>query len=976
MKLNLLSKVWPSFSRIGSACIAVIGYTSLGVVLSSYNPNYATAQSQSIFQQGDAVVTGFSGVTQWRYPTGADPVDYQIINQQGITLQVFSLSQMFGADDARKIPVERGFALSAGRTGQVFGVALDDGVGKDGKPGAPNIYAAATSAFGLQILKETPTEVMRTKTGGPDVRWMQGQFGDDPDSGPGSIWKIDGATGEVQLFVNVILEGVANSGPALGNIAFDPKGRSLFVSDLQTGMVHSYDLDGAETDVYDHGGAGRALNRLLPVEFDPAGRVPITDPKFDANDPATWGFAAPERRVWGLSVHDGRLFYAVAAGLEIWSVGIGEKGTLNADARLEIAVDAANNDPISDISFDAGGAIFLAQRGPAVGDYGYGQLAQPDRASLLVYTGTKRLDGTNEWKPGPGEYPVGFAGENRKTNGGLALGYGYYPDGFIKYDACESIVWSTGELLRMSDQHSARLGDPGIVTGLQGIDKKLLKPENVPPFKSYHIDYDDKYQDTMFHGHMGDVTVWSKCGAAIGDLSGPASPSSGAPSKTSVSALSQASYPKGWKPREPGKPDLRISKSCSPAAFGGSLECTVKLINVGDTAPPGRVGFTDLATPDFGPGANAPLILLRVGSVDPRWLCTALPATSLTCSLPGDALTPGKEFSVGVTVDISPVVSQPGWQVTSTATLSTNGTPASDTVGDTLVLTKSAPSTCRAGETCTFQISLTNFAFGTFDGVMKFSDDFTIGGQLASGVRVDGVWPNQGCSIPSGGALPLEWQCPITIPSYGLKTFEVDIFIPKSAAPATGSVPARNCIVVTTPGLSPALPGSGQSTSPVLGAMLSAPTPAAAPGMVCVDFEISAANPVLTPPTQVGLPKAMWPLPPGAGCKGRPQIKITDTTPASFSYPGVAIEFEYTVTNKTTCDIYGFRITESLRMNGSVRCASKVRPVSIVAGPNKQLAGDWFGVLGVNDSVACWNEYITTSGTGAISSRVGLDSRW
>lgn len=965
----------PRPNSLGPILSAAFGCFVGAVALVTNGSAPVSAQSQGIYQQGDAVVTGFSGVTQWRYPNGADPVDYQIINQQGVTLQIFSLSQMFGIDDARKVPVERGFALSAGRTGQVFGVALDDGKGEDGKSGAPNIYVTATSAFGLQLLKETPTEVMRTKMGGPDVRWMQGQFGDNPESGPGSIWKVDGRTGEVTLFANVELNGIPNSGPALGNIAFDPVGRGLYVSDLQTGMIHSFDLLGKEIAVFDHGSTVKAASQLAPVAYDPASRVLITDPGFDANNPDTWGFAVPERRVWGLAVHDGRLFYAVAAGPEIWSVGIEKTGALAGDARLEFAVKAPNDDPISDITFDAEGAVFLAQRGLVAADYDYTHMAQPDRASLLVYSGKKKDDGTYEWTPDPGEYPVGFAGENRKTNGGVALGYGYYPDGFVKYDACEKIVWSTGELLRVSDQHSARLGDPGIVTGLQGMDKKLVKPANVPPFQSYHIDYDDRYEDDMFHGHMGDVAIWSRCGAAIGDLSAAAEQSNSGAASGPASAP-KASYPQGWQPRAPGKPDVKISKSCSPAAFGGSLECTVKLINVGDQAPTGRVALTDLAVPDFGLGANTSLILLAATPSDGRLLCSGLPATSLTCSLPGEALTPGEEFSVGVAVDISSVVSQPGWQVTSTATLSTNGATASDTVGDTLVLDKSAPGTCRAGETCTFEISLTNYAFDTFNGQMKFADDFTIDGQLATGVRVDGVWPNQGCSIPTGGALPVEWQCPITIPSYGIKTFEVDIFIPKNAAPATGSVPARNCIVATTPGLSPASPGTGQATSPVLGSMLTAPTPAFAPGMACVDFEISAANPVQTPQPQVGLPKAIWPLPPGAGCTGRPSIEITNTAPATFSYPGTLIQFEYKVTNTSDCDIYGFRISESLRMNGAVSCEPPVAPVTMVSGQNKQLSGQWFGVLNVNESVICYNDYVTTTGTGAISNRVGLDSRW
>ena len=36
----------------------------------------AHAQSKGIYQQGDAVVTGFSGVSQMKFPTDAKPDDY------------------------------------------------------------------------------------------------------------------------------------------------------------------------------------------------------------------------------------------------------------------------------------------------------------------------------------------------------------------------------------------------------------------------------------------------------------------------------------------------------------------------------------------------------------------------------------------------------------------------------------------------------------------------------------------------------------------------------------------------------------------------------------------------------------------------------------------------------------------------------------------------------------------------------------
>ena len=155
-------------------------------------------QAQTVIQRGDAVVTGFSGTTQLRTPKSANPVDYQVIDMQGIALQVRDLSEMDGPDDdARLVPADKRFAIQADEIGQVFGIALDDGTDNAGVKSAPNIYATATSAYGLQLLVDTTTGPNRTKTGGADVKWMLGQFGDQAGAGPGAIWKIDGKTGRV-----------------------------------------------------------------------------------------------------------------------------------------------------------------------------------------------------------------------------------------------------------------------------------------------------------------------------------------------------------------------------------------------------------------------------------------------------------------------------------------------------------------------------------------------------------------------------------------------------------------------------------------------------------------------------------------------------------------------------------------------------------------------------------------------------------
>ena len=60
----------------------------------------------------------------------------------------------------------------------------------------------------------------------------------------------------------------------------------------------------------------------------------------------------------------------------------------------------------------------------------------------------------------PEEYAVGLAGNHRNTNGGVALGYGYGPDGALSTAACESSLWTTGQNLR-SDPAVRSARQPG-----------------------------------------------------------------------------------------------------------------------------------------------------------------------------------------------------------------------------------------------------------------------------------------------------------------------------------------------------------------------------------------------------------------------------------------------------------------------------------------------------------------------------------
>src|SRR5207245_11172557 len=125
-----------------------------------------------------------------------------------------------------------------------------------------------------------------------------------------------------------------NPGAALGGLPFDKASHLLLVADRGTGMIHAFDLNGQERGRYDHGAQGRVAAGLPPVQYDPARRLDITSPAFKTDDPSTWGYAADERRVFGLGAREGRLYSAVP-GEQAWAVSI-NAGAFGDDARIDV----------------------------------------------------------------------------------------------------------------------------------------------------------------------------------------------------------------------------------------------------------------------------------------------------------------------------------------------------------------------------------------------------------------------------------------------------------------------------------------------------------------------------------------------------------------------------------------------------------------------------------------------------------------
>ncbi len=563
---NGLPRMFPAFSRRGSRGLRAFlppllltGAVAFLLALSIHAVPLA-AQEPGILGNGDLVISGFSGNVN----RGDGSTDSLFIDLDGAALKVFSPGNT-GPRDARLLAVSPTFEVFARDIGQVFGITLDDA-----EP--PNIYAAATSAYGLQIVLPGGSGApKRLRTGQPGAVFMAGQFGPAPEGGPGSIWKIDGATGAVSLFANIKSGGVANSGPGLGNLAYDPVHGQLFVSDLDTGIIHRLDMSGRDLGTFDHGVQGLPVTGSAPVLPDPANRADITSASFDAENANSWGFADPRRRVWGLAFFDNRLYYAVEDGPRIWSVAIAADGAFTTEVRQEIDV-VPGGFPVSDMLFTTAGDMILAQRGGILGSFDYTQFHTPQANRVLRY----RRDETGKWMTVADEYAIGFAGDHKNAAGGVATG-------------CDHVLWSTGDSLRDSTWDAAALarGGEAIVHGVQGNDLALVRPDNVPPWKSLFIDFDGRFDDPAKAGHAGDVEQFRIC---AGDAAGAESP---------LPPLPEGPAPAGPAPSGTPEPDLEVTKvhSGAPCVANASCAYIIRITNVGSAPFSGPLYISDSLPP-------------------------------------------------------------------------------------------------------------------------------------------------------------------------------------------------------------------------------------------------------------------------------------------------------------------------------------------------------------------------------------------
>ncbi len=596
----------------------------------------SAAGTGSMLVPGDSIVTGFSG--------NVSSSEDRFIDLDGPSAQVLSLRDFAHAPRGTLSDPAIKHRVTAAQVGQVFAIALDDGQDR----AAPDIYLGSTSYFGLEIVvpdRNGDGKADRVRIGQPDARWMAGQFG--PDGNPGSIWRVNGTTGEVTPFATL----PNNTGAGIGDIVFDKAQRQFFVSDLETGLIYRIDMDGQVIDSFNHGTDGRSAAGLAAIEDD--GRTAdIRSSAFNGADPATWGQTQKHRRVAGMAHYQGRLYYAVADGPQIWSVGVGEDGSFTSDARLELTVsDLPGTGPVTDMLFDRSGRLYLAQRGEQRATDVPSRFAEPAASAVVRYSRTDSAgsNGAPVWTRDEDGYAIGKSGAHNQSNGGIALGFQHSQTGALQPGTPDATLWVTGDRLLQSgaSQDAASAREQADVHGLQGNDVSLLRPQNTPPSQSYFVDYDGKLGDPDKSGHLGDVEIWQSGDAQVPSASEDLLAAPGAedwpiagftPPGDSVPPDVPTEFP---PPQIEFNANLKLTKravfkKCKAVADGWRCRYRIRIRNTGPDTYAGPIRISERLV---NPGGAT----LSFGSL---WNCWTVGAANYHCRRPNVVLPTGASISL------------------------------------------------------------------------------------------------------------------------------------------------------------------------------------------------------------------------------------------------------------------------------------------------------------------------------------------
>lgn len=597
-----------------------------------------TSKSADAYGAGALAATGFAGTRlQGKgVPPGVDPVTKTIIDAEGITLRIYGLNTLQGPLAGQVVTPSVALQYKARDVGHVFALAFDN------EPPIENatqgLYVAATSLFGLNIVgpdKDNDGEPDRLVKGAPGAKFAEGQFGPGPDGGPGSIWKIDRSTGAVGLFINLSSNGIKNSGAGIGGLAFDPKSRTLFASDLDTGLIHRLSVaDKKDLGQFDYGVTARPLSgkRAVPDEGE---RLNIESPNFDSSKPSSWKITQLERRIDALAVHDGRLFFAVAEGPQIWSVGLEADGNFAADARFEAGVESVKPYIVTGLTFDAAGNMIVAQRAPVQNPADYSAFVADTAAQVLVLKPESPDDPKTpgRWlQSEPQEYAVGEAKDHRSGSGGVTLQYAYRADGTLDTASCNgTVVFSTDAIGPKLAYH-----------GFQISNVDALLPASLPPSNSAFVLANPELADATARGYVGGLAALQVCDGGGGSL--PVAFGEGSQALGGGSGGGTVSPPLVGADATPVEPPLvddgaggggttqsgplLMVKEPATATCAENQSCSFKITitNTSNQPVPGPTISDDMSI------GGVPFSKFKLDPLDASWTCIAAAAPGMQCS--------------------------------------------------------------------------------------------------------------------------------------------------------------------------------------------------------------------------------------------------------------------------------------------------------------------------------------------------------
>ncbi len=778
---------------------------------------------------GHAVITKFSGSMP-----GSD--GRAVPNPDGSVLYVAGLARLpaetGGSGEPRRDP-----GPTARDIGQVYAAAIDPDVE------APDIYVAATSIYGLHTTRHT-RPAQRNE---PKAEWVDGLFGSRHGGGPGTIWKIDGRTQRLSRFIDITHAGSSNPGSGLGQLAFDRRTRQLFVSDLSTGLIHRISPSGRQLDSFDHGQHGRTAESLAAVPASLPPQDLLSSSLFDARNPATWGFAEPSRRVWGLAINRGRLYYAVSEGPQIWSIAVNSNGAFSSDARLEadLSQTAAAGQEVPRIDFDLAGNLYVG----LLGGMTLLDTARPDgrpRPSAVMRLRPASATGqarTRRWSP---PEMVASPSANLQLGPGLALGYGLTSNGTADLTACGGSLWLAGWRLQQAALSPQLLhAEPSSGALTAGSLALLGDRPGVSPGQAIG---NVVTMAPCLHGDRVALAVPLGSGSAQSGVPAPPGQESGAANTGRIPSTD---------PGRPGQqggggivaaPRLTIEKQCASCALGGTCECRITLRNIGLVPVASPVGFRDPIARGNDPAPrNMTAISFRTDGND--WRCSGVPGT-LACSLPGPSLPPLSARTVTVTYAADPLRATSSQASAACAVLQTEDAisraarqrEACVEVATDVVVTVTGDARCRFATRCSFEATISNLSRGAFLGSLSYIGELTIGGGSISRADIVAIEPTLPCgNLP--GAIP--FACAGRTELTGRETRKLKLTFRVPDAPAnSGDARGRVCFIVAEG--TAATRVADRSALVALARSTSAPSNPGRPersGIACVEFSALARCP-------------------------------------------------------------------------------------------------------------------------------------